>query len=151
MGIFKKKNGEATKFTKAFASKDGKQSVFSKVLNTALDVIEFIPVVGTAAKGVSVGVKAAGKVAVKTAIKTSAKIAAKEALKEGGKVALSLAQANAQGIRANDMLNKQTFGNVTKLGDADEQAQITKESSKMPLILAGLAAGVGLFWFLKKK
>jgi hypothetical protein len=131
MGLFKKKNGEATKFTKAFANKEGKQSIFSKALNTVLDVVEYIPVAGTAAKAVESGVKVASKVAIKEAskiaIKEAVKVASKTALKEAAKVALSVAQTTAQNVRANQNTGfynkdeKSTYdyvGAKTSLGDA---------------------------------
>lgn len=87
MGLFKKKNGEATKFTKAFASKSGKPSTFSKVLNTVLTVVDFVPGVGEASMAVQAGSIAATKVATKAALKIAAKDAAKVAAKAAANVA----------------------------------------------------------------
>jgi LPXTG-motif cell wall-anchored protein len=143
MGIFKKKDGSATKFTKAFAGKGGKQSVFSKVLNTALDVVEYVPVFGTVAKGVGVGVKAASKTAVKVAIKT----AAKEVLKQAAPMAIQVAQANAASIRGEEAFN---MPDISKMGEAEEQkAPAEKNNSIITMVIVALAVGGG--WLLLRK
>jgi hypothetical protein len=97
-GIFKTSSGQPTKFAKAFVSPSGNPSTFAKILNTTLDVVSVVPIVGGAAsKAGQIGVKAA----VKTAAKTAAKEAGKQAVKISAKTAITTALKTAAKVGVN--------------------------------------------------
>jgi len=153
MGIFRKKNGEPTKFSGVLANKDGKPSTFSKILNTTLDVVEFVPIVGTVAKGVGIGVKAGTKQAIKSASKIAVKEASKKALKSAGKLAtgsgtklvIDHAMDRALSVVVEDDLGKPS----SSLGSAYSRSkEPTGQSAKYAIIGVGL---VSVLWYLIKR
>lgn len=146
-GLFVKKSGEPTGFSKLLAKKDGTSTTFSKVLNIALDVIEYIPGVGTVAKGAEVGVKLAGKAAVKAAVQA----AGKEALKIAGTTAVKVAQQSAQSIRGS--VAAKQFNNPVKMGMGDsnqEDKPVQKSSGMTSTIMVSIAVILG-WLFLRKR
>lgn len=164
MGVFKTKDGSATKFTKAFASKSGKPSTFSKVLNTVLTAIDFIPVAGEASMAVQAGALTATKVATKTAakiaVKDAIKLAAKDAVTTASKkilskgtlttvasMASSSASSSALQIRNNKLaMDQKNDLEKSSMGDAsDSGADVVKKDNKVMYVLAVIAAVFGFY------
>jgi hypothetical protein len=132
VGIFKKKNGEATAFTKAFANKSGKPSTFAKVLGTALTVIDFVPAVGEVSMVAHAGVIGATKVATKTAAKVAEKTAVKKALEAGLKAAKAVTVK--EGLKA-----AQTVSTIVNT----KAAGIYNQAEKSSYDYVGAKAGLG--------